>query len=101
MAIDPTTVQAAATLGGFASLGAGLAIGIGVFGPALGEGNLFGKTIEGIARNPEAQGRLQGTMFITFALLEVLALFAFVISIMLLTQIATPMVNIAKAAAGI
>ncbi|HEY9855981.1 MAG TPA: F0F1 ATP synthase subunit C [Stenomitos sp.] len=78
------------TFAGLAAIGAGLAIGLGTIGPGLGEGNLFGKTIEGIARQPEAQGRLQGTMFITFALLEVLALLAFVIAIMLVTQVATP-----------
>lgn len=101
MAIDPANLTAMATLGGAAALGAGLAIGVGMFGPALGEGNLFGKTIEGIARNPESQGKLQGTMFITFALLEVLALFAFVISIMLVTQIATPMANALLKASGL
>lgn len=90
MALDPTAMAGMGSLAGLAAIGAGLAIGLGTIGPGLGEGNLFGKTIEGIARQPEAQGRLQGTMFITFALLEVLALLAFVVAIMLVTQVATP-----------
>lgn len=90
MALDPNALNAIGSLGGFAALGAGLAMGLGAIGPGIGEGNLFGKTIEGIARQPEMQGRLQGTMFITFALVEVLALLAFVVAMLLLTGIAQP-----------
>lgn len=90
MALDPQALTAMGSLGGLAALGAGLAMGLGAIGPGIGEGNLFGKTIEGIARQPELQGRLQGTMFITFALIEVLALLAFVVAMLLLTGIAQP-----------
>ena len=90
MALDPNALNAVGSLGGLAALGAGLAMGLGAIGPGIGEGNLFGKTIEGIARQPEMQGRLQGTMFITFALVEVLALLAFVVAMLLLTGGAQP-----------
>lgn len=90
MALDPNALNAVGSLGGLAALGAGLAMGLGAIGPGTGEGNLFGKTIEGIARQPEMQGRLQGTMFITFALVEVLALLAFVVAMLLLTGVAQP-----------
>lgn len=81
MAIDPTALASAS---GMAMVGAGLAIGLATIGPGIGEGFIFGKTIEGIARQPELQGRLQGTMFLTFALVEVLALLGFVVAMILL-----------------
>lgn len=90
LTVDPQAINAVGSLAGMAALGAGLAMGLGAIGPGIGEGNLFGKTIEGIARQPELQGRLQGTMFITFALVEVLALLAFVVAMLLLTGIAQP-----------
>ena len=33
-------------------IGAGLCMGIGAIGPAIGEGNAVGKALEGMARNP-------------------------------------------------
>ena len=35
------------------ALGAGLCMGIGAIGPAIGEGNAVGKALEGMARQPE------------------------------------------------
>jgi F-type H+-transporting ATPase subunit c len=92
MAIDANTAQALGNVAGMAALGAGLAMGLGAIGPGIGEGNLFGKTIEGIARQPELQGRLQGVMFITFALVEVLALLAFVVAMILIFVVGNPII---------
>ena len=36
------------------AIGAGLCMGIGAIGPAVGEGNAVGKALEGMARQPEA-----------------------------------------------
>jgi F-type H+-transporting ATPase subunit c len=97
MALNPETLAQVAPalgqLGGLAALGAGIAMGFGALGPGIGEGNLFAKTLEGIARQPELQGKLQGTMFITFALVEVLALLCFVVAMLLVTGIAQPALN--------
>ena len=35
------------------ALGAGLCMGIGAIGPAIGEGNAVGKALEAMARQPE------------------------------------------------
>ncbi len=48
--------QAIATLG--KAIGAGLCMGIGAIGPAIGEGNAVSKALEGMARQPEAGGDL-------------------------------------------
>ena len=55
------------------------AVGLGVIGPGIGIGIIVGKALEAIGRNPEAQGKVQATMFIGIAFTEALAIFALVI----------------------
>jgi F-type H+-transporting ATPase subunit c len=55
------------------NLGA-LAYGLAAIGPGVGIGIIFGKFMESIARQPEAQGRIQNFLWIGFALTEALAL---------------------------
>ena len=55
------------------SLGA-LTYGLAAIGPGVGIGLIFGNTIQSIARQPEAAGRVTGLMWIGFALTESLAL---------------------------
>lgn len=52
--------------------------GIAAIGPGIGLGILIGKTVEGMARQPEVAGQLRGTMFIGLAFVEILALLGFV-----------------------
>ena len=47
-----------------------LIIGLGAFGTALGFGNLGGKLLEGVARQPEQAPALQGKMFLMAGLLD-------------------------------
>lgn len=67
----------------FAWLGAGLAIGLGAIGPGLGVGLLVSKTVEAMARQPEAAGMVRTTMFIGVAFAEAIALYALVIAFLL------------------
>ncbi len=60
------------------NLGA-LAYGLAAIGPGVGIGIIFGKFIESIARQPEAQGRLTGFLWIGFGLTEALALIGFIV----------------------
>ena len=53
-----------------AFIGGGLALGGGAIGAAIGDGLAGNATISGIARQPEAQGRLYTTMFIVVGLVE-------------------------------
>ncbi|MDR2748793.1 MAG: ATP synthase F0 subunit C [Bifidobacteriaceae bacterium] len=53
--------------------------GLGAIGPGIGLGIIIGKTIEGMARQPEQSGKLQGMMFIGLAFVEILALMGFVL----------------------
>ena len=67
-----------------ARLAAGIGIGIAAIGPGIGIGYLTGHAAEAIARQPEAMGDIRTTMIIGMALAEALALYAFVIAILLL-----------------
>ena len=74
VAVAPQTLEASKTLG------MALAVGLGVFGPGIGIGLIVAKALEAIGRNPEAQGKIQATMFIGIAFTEALAIFALVIA---------------------
>ena len=50
--------------------------GIATIGPGIGLGFMIGKTIEGMARQPEMAGQLRSTMFVGLAFIEILALLA-------------------------
>lgn len=64
----------------YASLGAAIAIGLAAFGGALGQAKAAAAALEGIARNPTAQGKIFVPMIIALALIESLVLLAFVIA---------------------
>lgn len=63
---------------------AALAIGLGALGPGLGMGILFSKALEAIGRNPEAQPKIQTTVFLGMAFTEAIVIYALVVSLMIL-----------------
>ncbi len=62
------------------AMAAALGIAIAAFGGAIGQALTAKAALEGIARNPEAQGKIFVPMIIGLALIESLVLYAFVIS---------------------
>lgn len=65
------------------ALGAGLAIGLGAIGSAIGIGTATGKLIEAIARQPESEKKVRTWYILGFVFMETQTLYAFVISILL------------------
>jgi len=63
----------------FAIMGAGIGAGLAAIGAGIGVGRIGGSAMEAMARQPEAANRLQTSMLIIAALVEVAALFALVI----------------------
>jgi F-type H+-transporting ATPase subunit c len=61
------------------ALAMGLAVGLGMIGPAIGIGLVASKAVEAIGRNPEASGKIITNMFIGIAFTEALAIFALVV----------------------
>jgi F-type H+-transporting ATPase subunit c len=63
-------------VGSIAAIGAGIA----VIGAGIGIGQVGGKAMEGIARQPEAASKIQTAMIIAAALIEGVALFGVVVA---------------------
>jgi F-type H+-transporting ATPase subunit c len=64
--------------GSIGPIGAGLA----AVGAGIGIGQIGGKAVEAIARQPEAVGKIQTNMIIAAALVEGVALFAVVVAML-------------------
>ena len=66
------------------ALGAGLCMGIGAIGPALGEGNAVSRALEGMARQPEAASNLRTNMILGCAITETTGIYSLLISFLIL-----------------
>lgn len=69
------------------AISAGIAVAIAAFGAALGQGRVGATAMESIGRNPNAADKLFLPLVLTLALLEALALYGFVIAIILTGKI--------------
>lgn len=65
------------------AIGSAFAIAIGGLGPAIAIGMAVRAAMEAIGRNPEAGGQIQTSMIIGSALAEAIAIYAFVIAIVI------------------
>lgn len=68
--------------GSISVTGAAIGAGLAAIGAGMGIGKIGGSAMEGIARQPEAAGRIQTAMLIIAALIEAVALFAAVICLL-------------------
>ena len=68
---------------GLKYIGAGIAMGIGGFGPAVAIGNLAGRALDALGRNPEAQPVIQTNMILGLAFAEAIAIYALVTAVMI------------------
>jgi F-type H+-transporting ATPase subunit c len=69
------------------AIAAAVAVAIAGFGAALGQGRVGAAAMESIGRNPNAADKLFLPLVLTLALLEALALYGFVIAIILTGRI--------------
>lgn len=61
-------------------MGAALAIGIAALGGALGQGRAAAAALDGIARNPQASGKIFVPMIVGLALIESLVIYGLIIA---------------------
>ena len=61
-----------------------LTTAIGVIGPALAEGRAVGAALTSIAQQPDASATITRTLFVGLAMIESLAIYCFVISMILI-----------------
>lgn len=71
-------------LDAFKALAAGLCMGIGAIGPAIGEGNAVSKALESMARQPEMASTLRTNMILGCAITETTGIYSLVVSLLLL-----------------
>lgn len=75
------------------AIGAGLCMGIGAVGPAIGEGNAVAKSCEAVGRQPEAKSAVTSTMIMGCAVAETTGIYSLVIAILLLFVAPNMLVN--------
>jgi F-type H+-transporting ATPase subunit c len=63
---------------------AALCMAIGSIGPAMGEGKAIAQALESIAQQPDEAGTISRTLFIGLAMIESVAIYCFVIAIILI-----------------
>ncbi len=66
------------------AIGAGLCMGIGAIGPAIGEGNAVSHALEGMARQPESADNLRTNMILGCAITETTGIYSLLISFLIL-----------------
>ena len=76
------TADSGATSG--KALASGIAIGIAACGGAIGMGMAVGKSAEGIARQPEAEGKIRTTMMLGLVFLETAVIYALLVVILII-----------------
>jgi len=77
--MDSTTVIAVASI-----TTAGLTISIGCIAPALGEGKAVATALSSLAQQPDAAPTITRTLFVGLAMIESLAIYCFVVSMILI-----------------
>jgi F-type H+-transporting ATPase subunit c len=65
-------------------IAAGLSIGLAAIGPGIGQGTAAGQAVEGIARQPEAENKIRGTLLLSLAFMEALTIYGLVVALALL-----------------
>lgn len=63
---------------------AAFVMGLGSLGPAIGQGKAIASALAAIAQQPDETGSVTRTLFIGLAMIESLAIYCFVISMILL-----------------
>jgi F-type H+-transporting ATPase subunit c len=63
---------------------AGATIAIGSIGPALAQGRAISSGLSALAQQPDASSTITRTLFVGLAMIESLAIYAFVVSMILI-----------------
>jgi len=86
------------TIGQISIIVAGLTMAIGSIGPGLGEALATSRALAAIAQQPDEANTISRTLFVGLAMIESIAIYCFVISIVLI--FANPFWNYAVSQAG-
>lgn len=67
-----------------AYIAAGIAMGIGTIGPALGQGMIGSRACETMGKYPESASKVQGAMMLAMVLVETIAIYALLVALLLI-----------------
>jgi F-type H+-transporting ATPase subunit c len=88
--MEPRQLNIAITKGGekmdpevMKMLAVGLAVGLGMLGPALAIGLIGFSALQGLARNPEARGPIMTNMILVTAFAEAIGIYVLIVAILL------------------
>jgi F-type H+-transporting ATPase subunit c len=77
--VDSSTLIAIASI-----VTTGLTISVGCIAPALGEGRAVAAALSSLAQQPDASSTITRTLFVGLAMIESLAIYCFVVSMILI-----------------
>jgi F-type H+-transporting ATPase subunit c len=63
---------------------AGLTIAVGCIAPAIGQGRSISSALESLAQQPDASPTITRTLFVGLAMIESMAIYAFVVSMIII-----------------
>lgn len=77
--MDDMTIIAAASI-----ISAGLTMGVGTIGPGMAQGRAVAGALTSLAQQPDAAATITRTLFVGLAMIESMAIYCFVISMILI-----------------
>lgn len=77
--LDNATILAAISI-----FTAGVTMGMGSLGPALGQGRAVAQALSAIAQQPDEAATITRTLFVGLAMIESIAIYCFVVTMILL-----------------
>jgi F-type H+-transporting ATPase subunit c len=81
---EKSKLDAISLIGMASVISAGLTIGIGSIGPALGQGRAVDRALQSIAQQPDEANTITRTLFVGLAMIESTAIYCFVVSMILI-----------------
>jgi len=83
-----TVVEAAEIQGenstGLKALSAGIVVGLAATGGAIAMGMAIAKSVEGIARQPEAEGKIRTSLMLGLVFVETVVIYALIVAILII-----------------
>ena len=65
-------------------IAAGLSVGLAAIGPGIGQGQAASSAVEAIARQPETENSVRGTLLLSLAFMEALTIYGLVVALSVL-----------------
>ncbi len=81
---EDSAAMAGATASSGKAIAAGIAIGLAAAGGAVGMGMAVAKSVDGISRQPEAEGKIRTTLMLGLVFVETAIIYALIVAILII-----------------